>query len=93
MLAAQGKSAALLGLHIIQVVLIVIFTAIGALVFHTAAGIAAGEAAAGWVSAVICLTVVSRLVKRLSSDDAVPNDVAVPNLDTEREAMLTEVLP
>ena len=87
MLAAQGKSAALLGLHIIQVVLIVIFTAIGAVVFHTAAGIAAGEAAAGWVAAVLCLIVVNRLVKRLSTDDG------VPNLDIEREATLTQVLP
>jgi O-antigen/teichoic acid export membrane protein len=86
MLAAQGMSAMLLGLHIIQVVLIVMFTTFGALVFHTATGIAAGEAAAGWISAAMCFIVVSRLVKRLSSDDAVRNQ------DTERKATLTKVV-
>ena len=87
MLAAHGKSATLLGLHIIQVVLIVIFTAIGAVVLRTAAGIAAGEAAAGWVSAIMCLVVVTRLVRRLSADDPVRNE------DTEEDAALTKVLP
>jgi O-antigen/teichoic acid export membrane protein len=89
MLAAQGMSAALLGLHIIQVVLIVIFTAIGAVVFHSAAGIAAGEAAAGWVSAAMCLFVVIRLVRRLSSKQTVPTEYE----DTEQNATLTKVLP
>jgi O-antigen/teichoic acid export membrane protein len=87
MLAAQGNSAALLRVHIIQVVLIVIFCAIGGLVLKTAGGIAIGEAVAGWVAVVVVLTVVTRLVNRLSSEDAAPNQ------DTEREATLSKVLP
>jgi hypothetical protein len=67
MLAAQGMSAVLLRVHIIQVVLIGIFTAIGGLVLHTAAGIAIGEAVAGWLAVLIVLTTVSRVVKRRSS--------------------------
>lgn len=85
MLAAQGMSVALLGLHVIQVVLIVIFTVIGGLVFHTAAAIAAGEAAAAWVSAVLCLTVVNRLVKRLSTDGVVSDE------NVDRKATLAKV--
>lgn len=87
MLAAHGMSAPLLGLHIIQVVLIVIFTAVGAVGFHSAAAIAAGEAAAGWVSAVLCLIVATRVVRRLSSADRAPAEVM------EQDATLTKVLP
>ena len=86
MLAAQGMSAALLRVHIVQVVLIVIFSAAGGLAFDTAAGIAMGEAAASWTAVVIVLMVVSRVVKRLSLDEEPPSE------DTERKAALTKVL-
>jgi hypothetical protein len=65
----------------------VIFTSVGGAVFHTAGGIAVGEAAAGWVAVVIALTVVSRVVKRLSSDEALPDHVS------EQDATLTKVTP
>jgi O-antigen/teichoic acid export membrane protein len=72
MLAAQGMSVMLVRLHIVQVVLIVVFSAIGGFVFHTAAGIAAGEAVASWIAAAILLIFVTNVVRRLSADEKAP---------------------
>lgn len=90
MLAAQGMSVWLLRLHVLQVVLIVVFSATGGLLFHTAAGIAAGEVAASWVSAVICLAFVTNVVRRLSTDDS--TDDAAPQQDRQRNASSRQVL-
>jgi O-antigen/teichoic acid export membrane protein len=76
MLAAQGMSVWLLGLHISQVVLIVAFSALGGLYFHTAAGIAIGEAVATGLSAAFCLVFVTNVVRRLSRDDAAQQEAA-----------------
>lgn len=86
MLAAQGMSAALLRVHALQLVLIVIFSAIGGLVFDTAAGIAVGEAVASWVAVVVVLAVVTRVVRRLS-----PNDAAAQS-KSDQDSTSTEVL-
>jgi hypothetical protein len=86
MLAAQGMSAALLRVHATQLVLIVILSAVGGLILDTAAGIAMGEAAASWVAVVIVLAVVTRVVRRISSNDPRPQQ------DSDRSATSTEVL-
>ncbi|MEO3761526.1 hypothetical protein ABGB19_25010 [Mycobacterium sp. B14F4] len=73
MLAAQGMSATLLRVHTSQVVLIVLLSTVGGLIFDSAAGIALGEAAASWVAVGIVLTVVIGVVRRLAAEEAVPN--------------------
>jgi tetrahydromethanopterin S-methyltransferase subunit E len=80
-------SAALLRVHAIQLALIVIFSGIGGIVFDTAEGIAMGEAAASWVAVVIVLAVVTRVVRRLSS-----NSESAPQQTSDRKAATTEVL-
>ncbi|ULE33630.1 hypothetical protein [Mycobacterium sp. IDR2000157661] len=86
MLAAQGMSVSLLRLHVLQVVLIVLLSAAGGFIFHTAAGIAAGEAVASWAAAAILLTYVTKVVRRLSDDRA------APSRDREDDASSRQVL-